>query len=514
MSDAASPRPPHPDRWLAEALLSALAVTALAGWLLWWRGDLGVEGQWVWSGQWLLPLAPTQVLSLVLLAAVTTAVLAWTVTRTPRRRSAWPAVLLMVVMAGVLQVAAVRVRPTGLPFVAASVGSDIATEYFTAAEGISDPGEYVRTYTERMRGRHHVGTHPPGVVLLYWAAQRLYASPLFPRDAFETALEGLIGGRLADVAAALADNKALDVRITAANIGAAYFCAALFGVCSALVVVPLYALGAVLLDRQAGLLAAALWVPVPSAVLNFQGPDTLLALLVVVALLLVAMAARCRSPLWAAGGGVVLGAALLVSFGMLAAALMAGLFLVLCVSRAAGAKRLPANRALLCLLGLAVAIGVVLAIAQFGLGADLPVIYRQAMAAHHRFTLAQRPYEVWVGRNLLEFAVFLGLPLLVTALAGLGADLRALAQRRDVSPVAALTLSGTAVLLLLDATGSVRGEVGRIWLFLMPPLVLAAAASLRLGPDPRQARFGLCLGLTQAQLVILAVAFVPLARPY
>ena len=509
------PRPsPRSSRWLVEPLLSAVAVAALGGWLLWWRGDLGVQGQWTWTGQWLLALAPAGVRALVLLSAATAALLVWLSAPHPRRRRYWPLVLLAVLAASALQLSAVQVRPAGLPFVAASVCSDVATEYFSAAEGIADPLEYVRTYARGMGAGHHVGTHPPGVVLLYWAAQRLYASPLFPRDAFEALLEVLIGGRLSDLAAALAGNASLGARATAANIGAAYFCAALFGLCSALVAVPLYALGAVLLDRQAGLLAAALWVGVPSAVLNFQGPDALLALLVAVALLLVVMAARCRSPLWAAGAGVLLGKALLISFGVLAALALAGLCLLLWTAPAAGAGRLPRRCAARCLLALVLGVAVVPAVAQLLLGADLPAVFRQAMAAHHRFTLAQRPYPQWVGRNLLEFAVFGGLPILVSALGGLGADLRALVRRRDLAPVAALTLSGVATLLLLDAAGSVRGEVGRIWLFLMPPLVLAAAAWLRRGPEPRRTRFGLCLSLSLTQLVIMAVAFVPLARPY
>ena len=56
-------------------------------------------------------------------------------------------------------------------------------------------------------------------------------------------------------------------------------------------------------------------------------------------------------------------------------------------------------------------------------------------------------------------------------------------------------------LALLDLSGTVRGEVGRIWLFLMWPLAMAAAPPLT-GPGRDRIFLGL-VGLQVVQALLL-----------
>ena len=99
-------------------------------------------------------------------------------------------------------------------------------------------------------------------------------------------------------------------------------------------------------------------------------------------------------------------------------------------------------------------------------GANPFVIWWWNQKHHARFYLEYpRSYRAWVVADVIELAVALGLPTTVWLAVGL----------RRAPPVAGMTL---AVLALLALSGRSLSEVARLWLPLMPPLLLAAGAGL------------------------------------
>ncbi|GAA2376084.1 hypothetical protein Cme02nite_10320 [Catellatospora methionotrophica] len=95
---------------------------------------------------------------------------------------------------------------------------------------------------------------------------------------------------------------------------------------------------------------------------------------------------------------------------------------------------------------------------------------------------AHRPYDVWVVRNLGDFALCAGF----VAVAVLGYATWDAVRRGVLRPIAALTLSGLAVLAFLDLVGINRGETTRLWIFLavflMIPVAWVCARSPRVWP--------------------------------
>jgi hypothetical protein len=122
------------------------------------------------------------------------------------------------------------------------------------------------------------------------------------------------------------------------------------------------------------------------------------------------------------------------------------------------------------------------------------VVAREALFAHREVTVAEqaRTYWKWVVMNPVEVAVFAGLPL---TLAGLWAipEVRRDPGRRGLNT---FLLAAAIAFALLDLSGTVRGEVGRIWLFLMWPLAMAAAPALE-RPDRR----GVFMAIVSLQLL-------------
>ena len=84
----------------------------------------------------------------------------------------------------------------------------------------------------------------------------------------------------------------------------------------------------------------------------------------------------------------------------------------------------------------------------------------------YRFSVASmRPYAFWVFGSPVAFLVLCGLPVSWLALRALGA--------RDRAAVAIFAVIGAAAVL-----GFTKAETERIWLFLAPPICLAAASAL------------------------------------
>jgi hypothetical protein len=108
-----------------------------------------------------------------------------------------------------------------------------------------------------------------------------------------------------------------------------------------------------------------------------------------------------------------------------------------------------------------------------------------------------RSYHLWLLYHLYDFFVFLGIPLallfVLAVVRGLQESLRCISRglrvaRRVPRPgpaVDALAIGLGIGLLILDLSGTSRGEVARVWLFLTPFAALVAVrglARLRVGP--------------------------------
>lgn len=134
-------------------------------------------------------------------------------------------------------------------------------------------------------------------------------------------------------------------------------------------------------------------------------------------------------------------------------------------------------------------------IAQVGLG------------QHYDLVTQLRRYDWWLAWNLIDVLVFAGWIVLLGFTAVTGQALKKIRQQ-NLTAVHMLALSLLLLLILLNISGSARGEVGRIWLFLMPLLALAAASFLaEIGPSWRR-QAGL-VGLQLLLTLALALAWQP-----
>jgi hypothetical protein len=314
---------------------------------------------------------------------------------------------------------------------------DDPTEYLTTARSVGDVGAVLRTFTSHVpldspdHWTVHVAGHPPGALLVFVGLDRIGLG------------SALAAGLAVCVVAA---TTPVAVAVTGRALGAER------AVRTAL---PFLAIGPLAMwqavSADALFAAVAAWTVACGA--------------------LAASARGVRQASFAALGGVLLAACALLSYGLpLIAVVLAGAVVV-------GSRWPVGVTRLLGAMGL-VAVGGVIALAATGFSywQAYPVLQQRYWDG----LASSRPGWYWVWANLAVLAVVLG-PVVMGALAiGLprGTHVR-LRRRRRWSPspdaVTALVVSALVVVLVADLSLMSKAEVERIWLFVMPWLVLSTA---------------------------------------
>jgi hypothetical protein len=360
------------------------------------------------------------------------------------------------------QLALLAIEPGGaLRTLVQRTMSRTVTSYYSVA--VSPMAEDARAFLARhhellleMRhGAKHASTHPPGPVLFYRGLLGLFeARPGLARWTIETAGMADPERRGAERATALAGPL-------------------LILIACALTPWPVAALArAAGMDEAVAARAGVLWALLPGPALMSPQFDQALAFVVTLAAAALALAIRAGGRgvriAWSAVGGAAAALAASLSYG-------AAVFLAL-----AGAAVLAAladrARARAALTSLAIA-----ALTAAGL-LEIPLLLGHrpwrsmftALAMHRETFTAPRGYWTWLIFNPLDLALFVGVPVAVLFAARLIDAVRSGPRE----PLDRFTLAAAAGVLLLALSGTVRGEVGRIWIPLMPLLLVPAADRL------------------------------------
>jgi hypothetical protein len=361
------------------------------------------------------------------------------------------------------------VEPGGLSNVPRRVKDPAFTSYHTIAENVGDPVDFLRRY-HRIQRRFpiHGPSQPPGRVLYFWSVTRVVGPEAGPA----------VAGFLLMAIGALA-------------------------------VVPLVVLVGGRCAPGAAGAAVLLMAGLPSFLLFTPETDHLILLLSLTAAALVAEGLRHASRPRATGlclaGGLVAGVCLFVSFTTFAAlfAWSVAFAGMLVLARWRG-DPVPTRGQLVRLAFAGVAGFAVVPAITTAVGMNWPAVFRESSAAAERFqnVIFGREYSTWVIGNLWDFVLFLGPPLAIAWTVRIHSEWGIIRRRpREEEHDGRWTIPFGIVLLgmilLLDLSGKIRGETGRIWMFLMPLAVAGVASS----PWARRDRV---LGaLAGAQLLVL-----------
>lgn len=394
-------------------------------------------------------------------------------------------------------------RDNWLKNMLAATWSTLSNGYFWKAVQIGEVGGFLRDYhTIQGADPMKLGTHPPGAVLVYWLPLQIYWHVPLLQPLCEWLFGIFSRGDTVGVYLAAMEPPNVPRELGVAMIPPTIFCVLFVAALGASAVIPTWFLGASAGDSRTGVLAALLLALMPNSLFYYLSLDIVLMALIAWSLAGVVYATRgdrlLRLP--AFGAGVALGLALLISLGAAAGVALALGYLAVCAWRDPARRKPAVAAAALLAAGLAL-----LLLGSALTGLKTWTVYTQALVAHREGGggIGHRAYLPWLAFNLIDYIALAGIPVVWVAV-------EAVARGELPSGSArCLGLAFLAVMLVLNVSGTVKGETERIWIFFNPLLAASAAGAAR-------ARGGYAwpLACQPLQLLLLALALPPLVRPY
>lgn len=453
----------------------------------WVRGPAPYPPEWQWlrrdtpaTG----PLAPA-----LAVAAAVLGVLALSHTERARRaprRAAATIVAGAVALGFFFQLAVLELEPEGaLQAVLNQTVYRTATSYFTVAtsDDAREPLAFLRRHHEllpelRKTGKH-ASTHPPGAVLYFRGLLALFEhSPALTRAVLETAGFDEVNPRRPR------PQHTPPARAAALTGGL------LIGLLGAATAWPIAAFaGRAGSEPLEAARVAVLWALLPGPVLMAPMLDQALCLPVAAAtacLATAAVSAQPRAWRWAALAGLFGGLAVFVSYGAPVFLAFGGVAALVLAASAPRAVRLAA---------IAAAVTAGLWLLPAALGHRPLASLTTALAIHRDEYTLPRSYALWLLFNVVDLALFLGAPVAVAW--GLRTARAMVHRPRD--PVDRMRRATALALTAILLSGQTRGEVGRIWLPLVPTLLVAAFAR------PSRGEALVCAACLAALTVTIAV---------
>jgi hypothetical protein len=462
-----------------------------------WRWTLRTLTQPVW--RFLLPL-----ILLALYAIVATRwIAAFPIDTThPSRRAERGFLIFLIVMAPLIQlVLAAAVWHAPLFEFFADTTSPSVTGFYSVAVTSPDLSAHLSSYVDFMQTLPiHPQTHPPGLVLLHWLVWQAFAAMPDLTNSLAMPLRTL---QCQNAAIMSLDNA----QVASAVSGM------ILPIIGGLTVWPLYTFGRRLIGARQSALAAAIFPVLPMFVLWPAQWDQVFPLLLLIGLYFIHTGLEARSFWRFLLAGFVFSVATFLSFGNMIMVVIAGLYMVMWwLTRASWRELLKGEavrrwgKQLFALAAGGATIWLIYVVTYRVPLTGLVAMAERLLSEGTRCPICpstNRTYNVWVAWNIIDFAIFLSLPISIVLLARLPALLKAsyVAVRKH-SGIAwvPLTVAALFTFVALDAAGIVRGEVSRLWSYFGPLFILLALAPVKGAWPPKRTGMTILIGLIALQL--------------
>jgi hypothetical protein len=470
------PKFPIPNFLKSSTFWAVIMALSLAlGLVLDWRWLRGTdEFRWGYYGLpgmdqrlWLTALIGA------LIGLLCYSVILWAMKRESRGQT-WIILGLLFLSAVALQTAVLRLEhpdPIATVFYRTVSTRNLGAFYFDSTT-TTDIQERLRRFPELMPDFHSLSprTHPPGLQVLFWSAGSFLEKVPFLADWIGPGLRRYLCNDPAASPIFFYPNAVL---------GAASL-QILMPLWGALSIVPFYGLARLLFKRETAVRGVVLIILAPAMVLfaaHWAHFYTLLALCALYFLYLGLLRGRWW-PVLAAG--VLVSSASFLSFSNLALVALLGITIAVYWAGAALSGGRPFReyfrgnlRPFMAHLA-AFAAGVLSVWIVYYLvyGVSFLAVYRQGLLSHTKIT-GYRTYWIWLGYNLFDFFLFLGIPTFLALIVLVYRQFSRQAISARFAPQMIPFYSFAITLLALNLSGVSKGEVGRLWMFLMPVAGLA-----------------------------------------
>jgi hypothetical protein len=262
-------------------------------------------------------------------------------------------------------------------------------------------------------------------------------------------------------------------------------------------------------DRRTAVLATALYCVIPGKLSFLPILNTVTPLLALLMFWLLLKELHTGRPVWA----LLFGASLYLMLFYEPLPFVLGLLFACFVLKEKGSRPRPVPNTLGLVLLAVAAFFVLHGLMWLVFRYDVFQNFHRLLEDARDFNLrANRPADIWIRRNLVEFFVTSGIAtsmlFVVFLVDGIASQPKANFSTLVKQPVLFLALAFLVNLLVVDLLGINRGETTRLWIFLtpFPALVTAWLCTSRLGMGAYRAVLGLLF--VQAALQVTTVGFI------
>lgn len=322
--------------------------------------------------------------------------------------------------------------------------------YFSSSLDIEQVGNFFKNFNGLvLKLDQHAQGHPPFSILFFWIINKFFLSMPFLYEIIEKINPAR--GDVFETWNKLLPNEKLG----------ALFSTILIPFLSALNIFPLYKISKKLYGQKVALRTAFLYLFIPGVVLFIPINDVFISLFPLFSFWLFITAIDKSSRILFIFAGLLFSVGLFFSLSLLPMLLI---FIVYGVSSMLRGAKKAAGSLLFFVLGL-----LVIPIALGFVGFNSIQVFMTIMSGLPE----NRHYYPWVLYNLYDFFIFLGIGVSVIYMYMLCRTFVNLKKNfKDIDPI---FLGTFIMILMLDLSGSVRGEVGRIWIPFMPFFLLPVA---------------------------------------
>lgn len=399
----------------------------------------------------------------------------------------------IIILSFLFQISVQFFSRAGVPVLIHRIINPELNGYFTAALPIQNAGDFLNTYNQNiLKFVYHAKSHPPGAILLFFFIKQLISA--FP----------VLGNIASSFSPTHADVKLIWEALLPSERATAIFSAFLIPFLSVLSVIPLYYSSKILYGAKTALRSVFLFVFIPSVVLFLPINDSFLHIFAITAFFFMLKGIKQKKLLYVSLSGLTLFLGVFFNLSLLPLVILLGTFFLFTKYKV---KKLQFKDLLKS--GLAFSLGFILLpfLLYITLYFDFIEMLRIIMGSVP--DIHTRSYKIWIFYNLYDFFIFSGIPITIAFFLCIKQLFLNICAKRwkyiDYVVTAFLFM-----LILLNFSGSIRGETGRILVIFMPFMALIAAnfATNNLKFTTRQ--FGIFLALQALQILVMQEFWVML----
>jgi len=358
------------------------------------------------------------------------------------------ALIVLVLLSLLFQLSVIYFSRAGLGVLLHRIIDPNLNGYFTTSLHIKNITIFLKNYSQNVLSYSmHAQGHPPGAILFFYFINSIFK--LLPSLNINTLN---------------INHKDVDLIWKSLSVyqkETALFSSIFIPVLSSLVLIPLYFVGELLYGARAGLRASYLYIFVPSVVLFIPINDVFIPLISTTSFAIFLYALKRENNFYLALSTFIFSLGLFFSLSVLPLILIFLFFLFYYLYK----KRISLKAVLYFVIGLLL---LPFCLIVFGINSlDLVKVLLSGLPKG-------RKYTTWLFYDLYDFFIFSGIAYLLTFSLQITRILKVLFLKRKIK-IDILLFSFTFMLFALDLSGSVRGEVARIWLPFYSFLVIIIA---------------------------------------